>query len=160
MSSKHIKYTKELLQEAVDNSTSFAGVIRYLGLRQAGGTQTHIAKKIRQFDIDTNHFLGMGWNRGGTDPKRKNPSQILIVLPEGSFRPKRNQLLRAMLESGVDYTCSTCYNSGVWNGKDLVLEIDHIDGNFLNNQLNNLRFMCPNCHSQQDTNKPNRYAPA
>jgi hypothetical protein len=49
-------YTEELLREAVAASTSFAGVLRHLGLRQAGGTQAHIARRIRHFGIDTSHF--------------------------------------------------------------------------------------------------------
>ena len=40
-----------------------------------------------------------------------------------------------------------------WNGKKLILEIDHVDGIPDNNQHQNLRFICPNCHSQTDTYK-------
>lgn len=153
-----IKYTKERLQEAVLHSNSYAQVLRYLGLRQAGGTQSHIIRTIKKYEIDTSHFLGSGWNKGGISPTRKTNDLILQQLPDGSNRPKRSQLLRAMQESGVSYTCSECPTKNIWNDKPLVLEIDHIDGNFLNNLLSNLRFLCPNCHSQQDTSKPHRYA--
>lgn len=50
------RYTPQLLSEAVIASESFAGVLRYLGLRQAGGTQSHIERRIRHFVIDTGHF--------------------------------------------------------------------------------------------------------
>ena len=39
----------------------------------------------------------------------------------------------------------------MYNGKPLTLQLDHIDGNPINNNLENLRFLCPNCHSQTDT---------
>jgi 5-methylcytosine-specific restriction endonuclease McrA len=48
------------------------------------------------------------------------------------------------------YICSVCKISE-WNGKELCLEIDHIDGNYTNNTSSNLRLICPNCHSQTPT---------
>lgn len=55
-------------------------------------------------------------------------------------------LKRALCESGVAYLCSMCSNNGTWMGAALTLEIDHVDGDFQNNQISNLRFLCPNCH--------------
>ena len=73
-----IKYTKELLQEAVDNANSLAGVLRFLGLKQAGGSQTHIANKLKNFDIDTSHFLGQAHLKGTISNKKKTAKDILI----------------------------------------------------------------------------------
>lgn len=152
------RYTKEVLEEAVAASKSYAGVLRFLGLRQAGGTQSHISSKIKSFGIDTSHFTGVLWSKGRTDLPKKSTKDILLVLPEGSRRPKRNQLLRAMEEKGLTYSCSLCYNDGTWLGEALTLEIDHVDGNWLNNKIENLRFLCPNCHAQQvNTNRPHKY---
>lgn len=53
----------------------------------------------------------------------------------------------------LPYVCVGCRNEGSWQGRDLVLELDHIDGDCLNNRLENLRWLCPNCHSQTDTYK-------
>jgi hypothetical protein len=75
-----IKYTRELLEEAVKQSISVAGVLRLLGLRQAGGTQAHIGRRIREFGIDTSHFLGKRANCGdrhrGT--KRRAAAELLV----------------------------------------------------------------------------------
>ena len=54
------KYTKELLEEAAANSTSVAGILRYLGLRQAGGTQAHIGRMLKKLEVDTSHFTQRG----------------------------------------------------------------------------------------------------
>ena len=50
------------------------------------------------------------------------------------------------------YACECCGISE-WNGNSITLEVDHIDGQSTNNDVNNLRLICPNCHSQTDTYK-------
>lgn len=143
------KYTKEVLQEAVDASYSYAGVLRHLGLKQAGGTQSHIKRRINQLGLDTSHFTKQAWNRGNRDPKRKSWEEILTINPPGSFRTKVFQLRRAMLEYGIKYECSVCGLGNKWNGLDITLEVDHINREWLDNRPENVRFLCPNCHSQQ-----------
>lgn len=143
-----VKYTKDILQEAVDNSYSVSGVLRHLGLRPAGGTHAHISRTIKKFELDTSHFKGAEYNPGWSI---KTADDILTVLPEGSNRAHRYQLKRAMIEKGINYICAECGLLPEWNNKELTLEIDHIDGNWHNNLLGNLRFMCPNCHTQTET---------
>lgn len=47
--------------------------------------------------------------------------------------------------------CKSCELKAEWNGKKLVLQLDHIDGNSDNNHPSNLQLLCPNCHSQTET---------
>ncbi len=154
------KYTKELLQHAAENSLSFAGVLRQLGLKQAGGTQSYITSLVKRHEIDTRHFTGSRWNKGRIFTNlRKKASDILVISPTGSHRTKHIQLVRAMIESGINHVCALCLCEDTWNGISLTLEVDHIDGNSLDNRIENLRFLCPNCHSQQTkTNQPHKYA--
>jgi 5-methylcytosine-specific restriction endonuclease McrA len=49
------------------------------------------------------------------------------------------------------YSCASCGNEGSHNGLPLSLQLDHIDGNAGHNMPENLRLLCPNCHSQTDT---------
>ncbi len=62
----------------------------------------------------------------------------------------REKLKQKLLNSGEKYECKLCKINN-WLGKNLSLHLDHIDGNNSNNDLKNLRFLCPNCHSQTDT---------
>lgn len=49
------------------------------------------------------------------------------------------------------HNCESCGIPRFWNNKELLFEIDHIDGNRSNNYFSNLKCICPNCHSQTDT---------
>ena len=53
----------------------------------------------------------------------------------------------------ADVVKCSCCDLETWQEKEIVLEIDHIDGNSDNNLLDNLRLLCPNCHSQTKTYK-------
>lgn len=80
------------------------------------------------------------------------------MLAPGSYRAKTVQLRRALIERGVPEVCSECGQGTSWNGKFLQLEIDHIDGDWLNCTQENLRFLDSNCHTQQSTsNRPWKY---
>ena len=47
--------------------------------------------------------------------------------------------------------CACCGNAGRWQGQPLTLQLDHVNGRYNDNRLENLRWLCPNCHSQTET---------
>lgn len=141
------KYTKEKLEIAVSKSTSVQDVANLILNKSVSGNQhQHIKRMIQKFGINTNHFLGYRHNLGKISNKKKHAEEIFIV----GQRQKSFLLKRALLESKIEYKCILCgINS--WRGKILNLEIDHVDGNSTDNRIENLRFLCPNCHSQTST---------
>lgn len=60
-------------------------------------------------------------------------------------------LRRALRERGKLYVCAQCGLLPIWRGGELTLQIDHINGVGWDDRFENLRFLCPNCHSQTDT---------
>jgi len=93
---------------------------------------------------------GPSRNRGpknGITPYNRIPNDRLFVKGR-KFIPSMKA--RIIQEKLLAYRCQ-CGNIGEWNGEELVLQLDHIDGDRTNNTLNNFRFLCPNCHTQQVT---------
>lgn len=154
MRKKYTRYTKEVLVEAVCDSTSVAQVMKKLGHKSLnGGSHAHISRRIRHFNIDTSHFLGQGSNCGeghSGGPAKLLPDEVLVYDRSNGYREKVVILRRALLESGVPYQCEKCGLGNEWEGAEITLDIDHINRDPLDNVRDNLRFLCPNCHSQRE----------
>jgi 5-methylcytosine-specific restriction endonuclease McrA len=150
MPRKNRRYSKELLGPLVAQAYSIAEVLRLLNLRQAGGNHSHISRRIRHYGFDTSHFRGQAHNRGQVG-QRKNAAELLIEKPEFAGRTRAVLLRRALGEIGTPPQCAICGTEGVWRGAPLRLEVDHINGRHNDNRPENLRLLCPNCHSQTET---------
>lgn len=150
-----MKYTKEVLAPLVAQSHSLAGVLRLLGLKFSGGSQSHIKNRIASLGIDSSHFTGQGSHRGLAHkrPNKVPAEQVLTYgrCSKGSRREDGYRLRRALLESGVLEACALCSIGPVWQEKPMRLQVDHLNGDWADNRAGNLRFLCPNCHSQTET---------
>ncbi|MFJ6939439.1 HNH endonuclease signature motif containing protein [Streptomyces sp. NPDC101132] len=144
------RWTREVLAEAVAESTNMCEVMRRLGLEVVGGHHTHISRRVKAFGIDTSHFtLPSSAGR----PKTRRTPEALLVRQEGPHarRAQSGQLKQALTALGVAERCRMCGTAPTWRGRPLPLEVDHIDGDWRNNRPENLRLLCPNCHSTTDT---------
>ena len=154
------KYTKEWLEELCAESYSLAEVLRKAGRKPGGGSQNILKKKIEEFGIDTSHFTGQLWNKGKTKEDDARVAQNTLNKEKYSLdevfkknSPVTQKVMRGYIERHnlLEYKCVNCGCNGEWQGGLISLEIDHIDGDNRNNELSNLRYLCPNCHALTDT---------
>lgn len=148
MKKGHTKYKKEELEKIVKDSINYMQVIRALGLCETGGAQQHIKKIIKNFEIDTSHFLGYNTTSGNRNPNVLKIKRSVEDILSGK-QASSTQLKRAFKELGIKYECNECKISE-WLDKPIALQIHHIDGDRSNNRLENLKYLCPNCHTQTD----------
>jgi hypothetical protein len=147
------KYTVEMLSPIVESSLSYAEVLRRLGLKQTGGSQSNIKRLVQEYGISTDHLLGQSRNQGDEHrgSRKATAGEILVLRDPLAHPEKAYKLRRAMIESGIPFRCALCGIEAVWNGKPLMLTVDHLNGRRNDNRRENLRFLCPNCHSQTPT---------
>ncbi|MFF8672005.1 HNH endonuclease [Streptomyces sp. NPDC015242] len=150
-SHRRVSLPEDRLRDLVAHCTSYADVMRGLGLDVNDTNHRRVRRAASRLSLDTSHFKRRTWAR----PDRPAPApvshRVLIVLPPGTGRTNRSQLHRALVEIGVPYACETCGNEGEWLGQPMTLQIDHINGDWRDNRRENLRYLCPNCHSLTET---------
>lgn len=148
-----MKYTKEKLEPIVLRSKAISEVLRNLGLRQTGSNHYNISNKIKLFKIDTSHFLGQSWNRGKKPINKFTKKDFIekVLIISGSGWGSHRIKLKLFEYHIKERKCEKCGQNETWCEEKLSLHLDHINGNRDDNRLENLRILCPNCHSQTET---------
>ena len=118
-----------------------------LGLQPSGGNYSCVKRYVAELKLDTSHWTGQSWNKGKLFGPRRPIEEYLVENSNIQSHKLKNKLLRA----GLKQPKCECCGITEWNGKSAPLELDHINGVNTDNQIENLRILCPNCHAQTDT---------
>lgn len=135
-----LKYNKEEIIKVNSESKSMAEAASKLGIHP----NTH-----RRISIKIGCYFP---NQSGKGKEKKMPKIPIQDILSG-FHPYFNTYklkIRLFKEGLKKNICEIC---GIkdWNGLPINCELDHIDGDRNNHKIENLRVICPNCHSQTDT---------
>jgi Zn finger protein HypA/HybF involved in hydrogenase expression len=141
--------SKEEMQLLLNTKNTFVDVMRHFGLNPYNGSVKTLYRRIQEEKLDDSHIRNNKikfTSRKAT--KVKKNEEVFI---EKSTFSRRNLKHRIIQEKLIVYKCRDCENEGLWNNKYISLQLEHINGVNDDNRLENLCFLCPNCHSQTDT---------
>jgi protein-arginine kinase activator protein McsA len=130
------------LEQIVAESFSYAEVLSKLGYSTAHGhNHKTLKKRLEYYEISTGHF---------THKPRTEWTEDEIFCEDSKV--SQNKLRKTFKNKNiVPYKCAICGLEPLWNGKPLVLTLDHKNGKNKDNRLTNLQWVCPNCDRQSET---------
>ncbi|MGW1063519.1 HNH endonuclease signature motif containing protein [Streptomyces aureus] len=150
-SHRRVPIPEDMVRSLVGSSTSYADVMRGLGMDVNNTNHRRVRRMAARLGIDTSHFKRRAWGRPERPDTSSTAHRVLVVLPDQAGRTNRARLHRAMSEIGIPYACERCGNTGEWLGQPITLQVDHVNGNWRDNRAENLRYLCPNCHALTST---------
>jgi len=133
---RRLNYTDEDVIRVSNKVYSMAGLLKGLGLQPIGGNYATMKRRLKIIGLTCDHWTGQGWNKGEQLKKWEDYS--------------RTASLKKHLINEMGHECQSCHNTE-WMGLKITLEIDHIDGDRTNNNRDNLRLLCCNCHALTPT---------
>lgn len=148
---KHF-WLRENLELAIKQCYSMTDVLIKLGIQARSGNFTTLKEKIKKYEIDTDHFNPLK-SVANLARIKNGPLDLKDILNGNQSQYSTNVLKQRLITEGIkEHKCEHCNNS-LWNGKEIPLELNHIDGISNNHFLSNLELLCPNCHAQTPTYK-------
>lgn len=147
---KFSEITDEDFALAVKNNYSIRDVLGCLGYsRSSGSMGVRIRKRIEELNLDISHFYTDAKSIERASRAKYSIEEILI---QNSSYENISSLKKRLIKEGLlEYKCEICGDTGSWNGMPLTLQLEHKNGIHNDHRIENLCFLCPNCHSQTDT---------
>lgn len=143
----------ENLKNVITQSRTYSEVLKRLGIRAAGGNFDTLKKYIKKYEIDIKHFEAYKVRNEKLSEFRKNfvKKDIQDYLVQGSDYNRGHLKERLYSEKIKERNCEICGQGEEWNGKKMSLILDHINGIWNDNRIENLRIVCPNCNATLET---------
>lgn len=140
------------LKRAVRRSTSIRQVIKILGLVPAGGNYEQIKRAIKANKIDVKNITGKGWRKNKRFQFSPRIELVDILKKDTNFQSFKLKK-RLFIENLKTPKCELCgWAEAALDGR-IPVELDHVNGDRHDNRIENLRILCPNCHSLQSTHR-------
>jgi Zn finger protein HypA/HybF involved in hydrogenase expression len=140
--------------DAFNNASTWAQVLRNLGLAKSGSAYTAMKRRVESLGLDPLSIKGKAWAAGTKRPNQGFPATPLseILVEESPWKGNAAGVKRKLLAAGMMVDeCVECGLGSEWNGKPITLHLDHENGCSRDYRIENLRILCPNCHSQTPT---------
>lgn len=148
---RRYSFSEEQLHQAIRENFSLASTMRTLNLVVGGANYKKIHRLIRVLNINTSHWTGQGHLKGKTHNWAPTIPLSDIMIEKSDYGGSTSLLKSRLIKAGIlSSLCSIC-GLNTWLNSPLVLHLDHINGNSEDNRKENLRLLCPNCHSQTST---------
>lgn len=145
----HYKHTDKEVLSVVEEAESVTEIMRRLGLNYNGYAHARFTDRLRKLGVDVDNLTGAAWNRGKKIGPKRRLDEYLVK--DGPFITS-SKLRKRLIQEGIkNNQCEECKQNNIWNGLLLVLQLDHRNGNRSDNTIENLRILCPNCHTQTKT---------
>jgi 5-methylcytosine-specific restriction endonuclease McrA len=142
-------------KELVSKSNTIADILRYFGMNNKGGNHHTVKRRAKEENIDLSHIaLGKTANKGKRFPPKKTDEEYFTINSTINRGSIKGRIIRNNL---IPYECAECGIKDTWNNKKISLQLEHKNGIPNDNRLENLCFLCPNCHSQTDTYAGKRF---
>lgn len=144
------KFSKEEIQNLLDTCATLTDVCNKIGINIRNGSIKSLYKRFKEESFDYSKF------RKNNAERLKQSSLKKTINLEEAFKENstisRSAVKRFILKNNlINYICENCRNSGSWKEKKLSLQLEHKNGVNDDHRLENLCFLCPNCHSQTDS---------
>lgn len=140
------------LKKIVANAQSVSEVLRCCGLINKGHNYKTLKQRLDEEKIDYSHIpKGIGWRKGKKGSLQKTRPLEDYLIENGKYTDRAQIKKRLIQEEVIPYKCTICDQPPMWQGNPLTLVLDHINGVSTDHRLENLRFLCPHCDSQQLT---------
>lgn len=139
---------EEEFRQLIQESSSYNNFLQRIGMSHGRSSNDIVKRRCEQLNISTSHFKSMNLNKHNGN--NKTPMEEILI--ENSTYKNTSRLKERLInEHYLEYKCACCGNTGEWLNKPLILQLDHINGNHQDNRIENLRLLCPNCHTQTET---------